>query len=53
MADRVSAIDARHLINIETILDKPLLHCFVLSNDTETHKITDNITAINATMFLG
>ena len=53
IADRVSAIDARHLINIDTILDKPLLHGFVLSNDTETHKITDNITAINATMFLG
>lgn len=53
MADRVSAIDARHLINIDTILDKPLLHGFVLSNDTETHHFTDNITAVNAAMFLG
>ncbi len=53
MADRVSAIDARHLINIDTVLDKPLLHGFVLSNDTETHHFTDNITAVNAAMFLG
>jgi predicted AAA+ superfamily ATPase len=53
MADRAFAIDARHLINIETILDKPLLHGFVLSNDTETHYFTDNITAVNIAMFLG
>lgn len=53
MADRVSTIDARHLLNIETILDKPLLHGFVLSNDTETHHFADNITAVNVAMFLG
>lgn len=53
MADRVSTIDARHLLNIETILDKPLLHGFVLSNDTETHHFTDKITAVNIAMFLG
>lgn len=53
MADRVSTIDARHLLNIETILDKPLLHGFVLSNDTETHHFTDKITAVNVAMFLG
>ena len=44
---------SRHLINIETILDKPLLVGFILSNDPETHQFTSNITAVNATMFLG
>ena len=53
MADRVSPIDARHLNNIEEILDKPLLHSFILSNDTETHHFTPNITAVNTAMFLG
>ena len=53
MADKVSQIDARHLMNIETILDKPLIAGFILSNDPETHQFTSNITAVNATMFLG
>ena len=53
MADRISAIDARHLINIETILDKPLICGFILSNDNETRQITPNIIGVNATMFLG
>ena len=53
MAERISAIDARHLINIETILDKPLICGFILSNDNETRQITPNIIGVNATMFLG
>lgn len=53
MADRVSSIDARHLQNVETILDKPLLHAFVLSNDNETHNISDKITSLHVAMFLG
>ena len=53
MADRVTPIDARHLQNLETILDKPLLHAFVLSNDNETHYFSDKITALHAAMFLG
>ena len=53
MADRVTPIDARHLQNLETILDKPLIHAFVLSNDNETHYFSDKITALHAAMFLG
>ena len=53
MADKVSQIDARHLMNIETILDKPLIAGFILSNDPETRQITSNITAVNVAMFLG
>lgn len=53
MSDRVSPIDARHLSSVEGILDKPLLHGFVLSNDTETHCFSDKVTAVHAAMFLG
>jgi hypothetical protein len=53
LAERVAPIDARHLQNLETILDKPLLHAFVLSNDNETHYFSDKITALHAAMFLG
>lgn len=54
MATRVTATDARHLNSLEELLnDKPLLHCFVLSNDTETHHFTDKITALNSSYFLG
>lgn len=53
MSDRVSPIDARHLSSVEGILDKPLLHGFVLSNDAETHCFSDKVTAVHAAMFLG
>lgn len=52
MAEHVKSTDARHLRNLEEILDKPLLHSFLLSNDTETKQISDTITAVNVTMFL-
>ena len=32
MSKHVSPIDTRHLLDVEQILDKPLLHGFVLSN---------------------
>ena len=53
MTEHVSSIDARHLLNIEPILDKPLLHGFVLSNDKETHHFSDKVTAVHAAMLLG
>ena len=53
MAEHVSPIDARHLLDVEPILDKPLLHGFVLSNDKETHHFSDKVTAVHAAMFLG
>jgi len=52
MADKIRKQDARHLKQIEQLLDKPLLHAWVLSNDTETHFLENNITAINVTLFL-
>ena len=53
MAEHVSRIDARHLLEVESILDKPLLHGFVLSNDQETHHFSNKVTAVHAAMFLG
>ncbi len=53
MAEHVTKSDARHLHDLQQILDKPLLHSFVLSNDNETKIFGDNVTAVNAVMFLG
>ena len=53
MSEHVSATDSRHLRNLQDILDKPILHSFILSNDNQTHRISDKITAVNAAYFLG
>jgi predicted AAA+ superfamily ATPase len=53
MAEHVQPFDARHLLDVEHILDKPLLHGFVLSNDNETHYFSDKVTALHVAMFLG
>ncbi len=52
-AEKVFATDARHLRKLQDILDKPLLHSFVLSNDCETKELAPNITAVHAALFLG
>lgn len=53
MAERVIPADARHLMNLGGFLDKPLLQGFVLSNDPETKRLGDGITALHAAAFLG
>ena len=53
MAEKVDRVDARHLLRLAPILDKPLLHSFVLSNDREVKKISDDCTAIHAAYFMG
>ena len=53
MTEHVVNTDARHLRKIEEILDKPLLHGFILSNDVETHTFAQNITALHVALFLG
>ncbi len=52
MAHRIRREDARHLNGLETLLDKPLIHSFVLSNDMDIKKLSENITAMPAAMFL-
>ncbi|MCK9547472.1 MAG: ATP-binding protein [Sphaerochaeta sp.] len=53
MSDHSVASDAKHLRSVEAILDKPLLHAFVLSNDPVTRTLGDGITAVNVAYFLG
>jgi predicted AAA+ superfamily ATPase len=49
---RVAAPDARHLKDLDSILDKPLLQAFILSDDPVIREISDKILAIPAAMFL-
>ena len=50
--ENVNRTDARHLFDLQTFLNKPLKHSFILSNDVRTHYLTDHITAIHAAAFL-
>jgi len=52
LSDHVSGSDSRPFRNLESILDKPLLHSFVLSNDHAVRTLPGNITLIPAGMFL-
>lgn len=52
MTAHVSDSDARHLRDLGSSLDKPLLSSYVLSNDPSVHRISENILAIPAAMFL-
>jgi predicted AAA+ superfamily ATPase len=53
MAEKVRDTDASHLKKLAAILDKPLLHGFVISNDVDNRSITENITALHGAYFLG
>lgn len=53
MTDKVTKSDAKHLIGLDNILNKPIKKAFILSNDRETKYLGENIVAMNATMFLG
>lgn len=35
--------EAKNLIGLEHILDKPLKHAYILSNDHKTHQIQKNM----------
>ena len=53
MKDIVGKQDIRHLINLQEILDKPLLKAFVISNDPQTKYFDEKIVAFHAAYFLG
>ena len=53
MANKVNKVDAKHLFDLETILDKPLKNAFLLSNDEETQYFDNKTIAVHAAMFLG
>ncbi len=53
MKDVADKQDARHLATLGEILDKPLIHSFLLTNDPETRQFGQEITALNIAYFLG
>jgi len=53
MASKVSKADAKHLLGLEEILDKPIKKAFLLSNDEETKHFNDKTVALHTAMFLG
>ena len=51
--ENIRTSDARHLERLKSIVDKPVIHSFVLSNDPEVKLLKKNITALPAAWFLG
>ena len=50
--ENINRTDARHLFDLQSFLNKPLRHSFILSNDVRTSFITENITSIHSAAFL-
>jgi predicted AAA+ superfamily ATPase len=48
----VRSVDARHFRNLDDILDKPVLHKFVISNDLNIKDLGNSVLAIPAVKFL-
>jgi predicted AAA+ superfamily ATPase len=53
MAAKARPTSAKHLRSLAPLLDKPLLHSFVISNDPETRQLAPDITAVHGAYFLG
>ena len=53
MTNRVSPVDARHLRNLEELLDKPLLAGLILSQDNAIKQFDDSIYALPVAWALG
>ena len=51
-SSRVRATDGRHLRKLDEILDKPILHRFLVSNDLDNRVFEDGIEAISTLQFL-
>ena len=52
MSTNIGKKDARHLKNLSKVLNKPIIHSFILSNDNEVKEINEKILAFPAAMFL-
>jgi predicted AAA+ superfamily ATPase len=52
MTEHVNHTDARHLRDLQNILNKPIRQSFILSNDPQVYHLNDNITAMHAASFL-
>ncbi|MDR0893932.1 MAG: ATP-binding protein [Prevotellaceae bacterium] len=53
MTANVGRSDIRNLTGLQEILNKPLRHAFVLSNDPNVQHFGEGITAVHAAQFLG
>jgi predicted AAA+ superfamily ATPase len=51
-SENVTHADARHLHDLQSILNKPIRQSFILSNDAQLHRYDDNIVALHAAAFL-
>jgi predicted AAA+ superfamily ATPase len=52
MTEHINHTDARHLRDLQSVLDKPIRHSFILSNDVQAHHLSNDITAMHAAAFL-
>jgi len=52
MSTAVRSVDGKHLRDLEDILDKPILHKIVLSNDVNSKDFNDGVKALPAVKFL-
>lgn len=52
-ADRVDRTDARHLVALDSLLDKPVLARWVVSNDKSARELQDGVLALPAAWLLG
>jgi hypothetical protein len=50
--ERIRPVDARHLRELDEILDKPVLHKFIISNDLNARTLEPGIEAFPAVQFL-
>ncbi len=53
MSERVAVRDTTGLRGLASILDRPLLHSFVVSLDPDTRALSPGITAVHGSYFLG
>ena len=51
-SETIRPVDARHFKGLDEILDKPVIHQFILSNDLHIHEFEDGTKAIPAVQFL-
>ncbi len=51
MTNKVTSSDARNL-GLSEVLDKPIIHSFILSNDSQIKQINENVTALPVPWFL-
>lgn len=52
MSQNINKTDARHLVGLTDLIDKPLLQSFILSNDNSVKYLDKGVLAIPAAMFL-